>query len=113
MALPASLATKTVTRIRAATTMDAHGNTILNWGAASSTAIVGCGVQPLDGSENVLGRDAVTTLLKLYAPPEADLLSSDRIQYGGATYEIDGNVQVLDALPALAHKKCFLKLVEG
>ena len=113
MALPAVLATKTVTRVRAATTTDGHGNTIFNWGAASSSDIGGCGVQPLDGSENSLGRDAVTTLLKLYAPPDADLLSTDRIVYDGVTYEIEGSVQILDALHALSHKKCFLRRVEG
>lgn len=84
-----SFATQSVTRLRASTTTD-HGNTIPDWTSPSSTAITGCSVQPGTTVEDLSHRDGVLIEWIVYAPSGTDVLASDRIQYGGNTYEVVG-----------------------
>ena len=115
MALPAEIAIDTVIRVRATTTTDSHGNEVRSWGTATTSDISGCSMQPVTGSEANLGRDEVISRWKLFLPPSADLLPSDRVRFEGVTYEVDGSVQKWDPsdVTGLSHKECLLKLVEG
>jgi len=113
MALPTEIAIDTVTRVRATTTTDSHGNEIRSWATATTSDIVGCSMQPEDGSEIILGREEVVSRWQLFLPPNADLLPSDRVRFEGITYEVDGSVQKWPDIGGLGHKSCLLKLVEG
>lgn len=113
MALPATIANETITRIRAATTTDAHGNATRDWATAAEETIEGCSVQPLNGDAVIIGRDSVTSRWQLFLPFEADLLPSDRVKHQDVTYEVDGSVQKWPDIAGLGHQFCFLRLVEG
>lgn len=62
-----------------------------DWANAQCHTITGCSVQPSGTSTDFGGVDAVATAdAILYAPYGADIAEGDRIQYGGATFVIDG-----------------------
>lgn len=97
MALPPEIANQTVTRLRASSTTDAHNNSVTSWADPETATISGCSVQPLvtrgeDGEVN-LGRESIVSRWNLWAPPDADLKSSDRVRHDGIDYEVDGSVQ--------------------
>lgn len=83
----------TVVIRRATTTEDAYGNPVRNWGSATSTSVPGCSVQPVLGAENLAQRDTVVSRWELYAPDGTDLLATDRVDWSGTSYEVDGEVQ--------------------
>jgi len=82
----------TVTRVRAApsTGEDAHGNPIL--GAAESTPIPGCSVQPGAAPETLGNRDTTGIVWTVYAHGTPDVVATDGIRLPGddRLYEIDG-----------------------
>lgn len=86
----------TVVIRRATTTEDTYGNPVRDWGSASSTPVTGCSVQPLSVTEVNVGRDTLVTRWQLFAPVGTDLLGSDRVEFDGDTYEVDGDAQVWD-----------------
>lgn len=83
-----------ITRIRAALVTDEYGTPTAerDWASATETAINGCSVQPVPGKEYALGREAIVTRWRLFAPGGTDLLATDRVRYGGLIYEVDGDV---------------------
>ena len=99
-----------VTRIRAALITDDYGTPSAerDWATAVSTTIHGCSVQPVPGAEYELGREAVVSRWRLFAPTGTELLATDRVAWSGATYEIDGDVQAWSN-----HTEAFLKRVTG
>jgi hypothetical protein len=113
--LPTAVANQTVLRLRGSQVTDSHASTYTNWDSPATLTISGCSVQPVTGDEYNLGRESVTSRWNLYAPPGADLRSSDRIRHDGVDYEIDGSVQKwTDTTGAgLDHLFCLLKKVEG
>ncbi len=113
--LPAAIATQTVTRLRGSAGTDTHSNITVDWTSPGSLSISGCSVQPMDGAENLIGRDSVVSRWQLFLPEDADVTSADRITHKGITYEVDGSVQEWDdpTGAGLDHKVCFLRLVEG
>jgi hypothetical protein len=113
--LPPEVASQTVTRLRAPVATDTHGDAYTNWDSPVTLTISGCSVQPVTGDEYNLGRESVTSRWNLFAPPGADLRSSDRVRHDGVDYEIDGSVQKwADTTGAgLDHLFCLLKKVEG
>jgi len=110
VSLPA-FATQTVTVVRAGTTND-HGAQVADWTAATTHQVAGCSIQPAAGSEDQTNRDAVTTTASLYGPVDADILDTDRIQYGGVTYEVNGPVRRW-ASGVLDHTEATLRAVTG
>jgi hypothetical protein len=87
-----------VSVLRAPTSDDAYGNDdVRDWDAATSTPVTGCSFQPLEGSgfseEVTVGRESVISRWVLYAPPDTDVLPTDRVQFDGVTYEVDGEPQ--------------------
>lgn len=110
MSLPA-FATQTLTVLRAGTVSD-HGTNVPDWTAATPHAVTGCSVQPAVGSEDQTNRDAVTITATLYGPADADIVHTDRVQYGGVTYEVNGPVRRW-ASGVLDHIEVSLRAVTG
>lgn len=110
MSLPA-FAAQTVTVLRAGAITD-HGATVADWNAAASHTVPGCSVQPASGGEDQVNRDAVTTGATLYAPADADIVDTDRIQYSGVTYDVAGPVRRWQT-GVLDHLEVSLRAVAG
>jgi len=92
VAIP-SFAQQTITVLRPAWAAD-HGTDVADWTTPSEHDVSGCSVQPQPGAEDLTHRDAVTTLWRLIAPVDADLLDNDRVRApDGQTYEVTGSVQ--------------------
>lgn len=81
---------QTIVRLRAATVQDRHGNTVRDWATATAKTIRGCSVDPSAPTEMLLGRDADKVGAFVMAPIDTDVVSSDRIRFGGRDYEVYG-----------------------
>lgn len=79
-----------VTRLRATTTTDGHGNVNRAWGSAVATTINGCAFAPSASSEDNSNRALVEADAILYVPSGTDLVSTDRVTVRGTTYDVDG-----------------------
>lgn len=101
------LGSHTVTVRRATVTEDDYGNPVRNWATATSTPVAGCSVQPVIGDEVTVGRDTIVSRWKLYAPDETDLIASDRVEFDGSAYDVDGEVQRWD-FPPMSHLTALL-----
>jgi len=102
----------TITIRRATTADDGYGNAEPDWDNATATAVPGCSVQPLAGTELLQGRDTVVTRWTVWAPPETDLVATDRVEWAGETYDVDGDVQRWD-FPPLSHLVALLRRGEN
>lgn len=111
--LPPEIATDVVYRLRGHASPDSWGDSGADWSNPNSLPIYGCSVQPVQGDENVLTRDSVTSRWNLFLPMDADVRSSDRIRHRGVVYEVDGSVQVWPDFFGYGHKVALLRLVEG
>jgi len=110
----ASFARQTLGRIRATTADDGHGNQTRDWAAATTELIPGWSVQPGATDELLAGRDATLIQWTAYGPGTADVLGSDRIQFAGTVYEIDGEpARWPSPTGALDHVVLLLKTWEG
>lgn len=98
----------TITVRRATTTQDDYGNDVRNWDAASSATVGGCSVQPVTGEEVTVGRDTIVSRWQLFAPDGTDLTATDRVEWDGDAYEVDGEVQRW-AFPPMSHLTAFLR----
>ena len=110
--LPSHLAKQTVVRLRGEVTTDDWDNDSIDWSGPDRLTIEGCVFQPLAGDEFNESRDAITTRWDWFGPPDADVLSTDRLEYRNIAYEIDGSVQEPQGL-GLDHKRAVCKRVEG
>lgn len=75
---------------------DAYGNDTSerDWSTGvARTTYQGVSVQGQPSSEFTTDRDAVTIRKELYAHVDTDLTFSDRVEYDGAVYEVDGEPQ--------------------
>lgn len=107
-----NLGTQTVTVLTASTTEDEYHNTVQDWSAPARSDIRGCSVQPGGGSEDTVDRDAITTLWTVFAPL-APLDSTNRVEYAGTAYDIDGPVDRWEVGTPLDHMVIRLKAVAG
>jgi hypothetical protein len=83
----------TITLLRAAEQPSDYGNTsTLDWSNATRTDVAGCSVQPSSSSEFTIDRDTFITRFVVYAPASTDVRASDRVEWDGSTYDIDGDV---------------------
>lgn len=106
-----SLGPHAVTVLRpGAPTDDDYGNPVA--GAPTQTVVAGCSVQPDTTTEVTSGRQVTVTGLRLWAPPDTDLRSTDRVVFAGQTYDVDGDVQEWDFDP-LAHVEARLRRSEA
>lgn len=115
MALP-SWAASTVSVIRAPIA-SVRGSKSRDWAHATAHAVVGCSVQPAGTSLAMNTREASSTSLEMYAPPDADIEADDRIVVSGAaagTYLIDGTPLVWESpTGGASHMVVPLKRWEG
>lgn len=107
----ASFANQTVTRLRAATSVDSYKNIVRHWDDVDSADVKPCTVQPVSGSvtfDTEGGR--MLARWSLHAPADADIEDYDRIVYDGDEYDIDGAVQRFPSPSGqLAHIEIILK----
>lgn len=104
------LGSDTVTRLR--------GLSRDNWGDPSGTAaeldITGCSVQPVSASESTDRGELLVTNLTAYLPAGTDILATDRVQWLGSTYAVNGKPAVWrDELGNVDHVQVQLLLREG
>src|ERR1044072_3049693 len=78
-----------ITIVRAATATGYGNSRTVDWNAAARTTVVGS-VQPQSSSETTGGRDQATVSCPGLLPGTADVLVTDRIEWNGAVWEVDG-----------------------
>lgn len=99
----------TITVVRAGTTPNDYGTgTQLDWGSATRTTVPGCSVQPTPAAEYTIDRDTFITRWQAYLPPTADVAATDRVEWQGGTYDIDGDVLRWD-FGAMSHQVITLR----
>lgn len=110
MSLP-SFATQTIT-VQRAPMVDDHGTDVPDWTDPDEHDETGCSVQPAPGTEDLIGRDQITTIWTVYAPLAADVLTTDRVVYQGDTFEVDGPIRRWET-GVLDHVEFGLKAADG
>ena len=108
--------TDSVTRKRAPLVDSRGTKNVRDWTAntVTSKTISGCSVQPASVSGDLDGREQSTENLTLYAPPDADIVKGDHIEWGGLTYTIDGQPYVWNSpTGAVSHMVVPLSHWEG
>lgn len=102
----------TVTLLRAEFKLDDYGNEgDRDWDNPIRTDVRGCSVQPAGVDEYVVDREAVTVRLKAYMPGRVDVESTDRAEFDGHEYVIDGVEPWL--FEPLVHTDVLLRRVSG
>jgi hypothetical protein len=102
----------TLTLLRAPVATDAYGNEgERDWASPVRTDFEGCSVQPAGADEYTVDRESVTVRLRAFIPGLVDAESTDRAEFKGDTYYIDG-VEPWDFEP-LSHTDLLLRRVEG
>lgn len=107
------LGTQSVTVLTAGTVADDYHNVMQDWTAASRLVVTGCSVQPGIGAQIVLDREAVTTLYTVWAPLGTPVIDTNRIEFLGTVYDIDGSVEHWAVGDRLDHLYFRLKAVAG
>lgn len=102
----------TVTIRRASVVAGPYNSTERNWSAATSTSSA-ADVQPLQTTEQIVGQDSVVTRWRIYLPAGADLVYTDRVDWDGSTFEVDGEVERWKRRGVLHHLEAVLKRVQG
>lgn len=108
-----SFCNQTVTRIRP-TTKNVRGSVVPDWEHASSKEINGVSMQPASTSLSQDGRVlGISDLYTLFAPPDADIQTGDRISFNSKTYTIDGEVRIHPSVLNLEHIEVTLRRYNG
>lgn len=89
-----------------------------NWGdvqgSDSGTDVTGCSVQPTSASESTDTGELLVTNLTVYLPAGTDILATDRVQWQGDVYAVNGKPAVWrDELGNDDHVQAQLLLKEG
>jgi hypothetical protein len=110
------LAVDEVTVVRAPLAADRYGGQTRDWTAATRTAYQGVSVQPASSTEDVRDRELLIGRYTLFTSRgfDIDLLATDRVEWGGITLQVDGDV---DRWPGpgggVHHVEAALKQVSG
>lgn len=70
--------------------VSSRGSVERDWSRATETTLNGCSVQPTATSANLEGREQTAIAFDCYAPQDSDIQASDRIEFNGESYAIDG-----------------------
>ena len=99
-----------ITRVRAPLVSAGYGNQQRDWTAATSTTFV---VHwSAKAEQEVVGDEARTvSRAKILGGPDLDLEPTDRVLFGGITYEVDGDVMLSFQRGQLHHVRAFLRRV--
>lgn len=80
-----------ITRLRAASITDAHGNTIRDWTTPGTLDLPGATSWPVTTRETIgPGREAIIDTWMVAIPPGTDVDRHDRISIDGQVWQIDG-----------------------
>lgn len=106
-----------VTILRAGYLVDAYGNpsSQRDWAHAVRTPVSGVSVQPDVSTEATGDRGTIVTGWRLFTPKgrDLDLLATDRVEFGGMTLEVDGEVARYRMGGRVHHVEARLKRVTG
>jgi hypothetical protein len=109
--------TDTVTVLRAGTTVDRYGDTVLDWDNPTETEVEHCKVNPAAGQDDpgrLDDRAGLTKRWVMSAPRHVDIRSTDRIRWSGIDFEIEGEVLPWDSpYGGASHLLIQLVRVEG
>ena len=93
---------------------EARGSTVRDWENATTHEVAGCSVQPSSTASNFEREEQVTDRWQLFAPPNSDIQTGDRVEFDGTIYEIDGApYQWESATGRVTHKQAHLIEWEG
>ncbi|WP_280836138.1 head-tail adaptor protein [Micromonospora sp. A200] len=101
-----------MTRVRAALVDGPYGNQDRDWDNAPPGVAYPAEVQPVSSTEDVVNQQQTVTRWRMFLGPQADLEATDRVQWDGDTYEVDGDVERHKARGRLHHLEAVLMRVE-
>jgi hypothetical protein len=100
----------TITRLRAPLVSAGYGNQARDWASATSEDfLVHWSTKTV--TETVGDAASTATRVKIFGGPDLDLVPSDRVTFGGATYELDGQPMLSYRQGSLHHVRAMLKRV--
>lgn len=107
-----------IVRVRAPLVTGPYGDPERDWEAAERTPLTGWRVQPVQGSRQTaaetIPRDGLERSRRAFGPIGADIEQTDRIEWAGATWGIDGDVdRWRGPTGRLAHTEMLLTRMEG
>lgn len=70
-------------------------------------------LRPLQGSETIAGRDAVTTRYRMFIPRTITITSFDKITINGTEYDVEGEPEPHSIGGRLHHYEVIVKRVAG
>jgi hypothetical protein len=111
-ALP--LGNDTIVRLRATLQRDPTDNTLYrDWDAPATLTIARCNLQTTALSDKLrrtdnAEREFSETFARVYAPPDADVVGTDRIEFEGRVWEVMGEPMVWRTFTGRPHHLAFL-----
>lgn len=95
--------------------VESRGSLVRDWNNAETHLIAGCSFQGLSTSRDMDNRTGqVEIVATLFANPGADIDAGDRIEFGGASYELTGEpIPYPGATGALDHYEIPLRHWRG
>lgn len=102
---------ETVTRLRAPLVSGPYGGQTRDWANATSLEMPAL-VHPLTSTEDVAGEQKTISRWRLLAGPEYDIEPTDRFEWDGDTYEVDGEVGRWKRHAELHHQEAVLMRVD-
>lgn len=108
----------TVTRLRAPNTTGPDGATIPgDWTNATEGQLLkvdyAAEFQPLGSTEDVVAQQRTESTHKVFMPPDADVLPTDRIRYQGIDYQVDGQPEAWGRAGRTHHLEVLVFRVQG
>ena len=111
--IPERLLPLPVTKVRPAQATDRYNDTTYDYGAGAARTSIKAWIDQASASEETPnGRDVITGGWKLITN-HTDLDALDRIEWDGATYELDGPAWPVHTPAGLHHVEARLRRVEG
>lgn len=105
---------------RAPLVVDARDNTpYRDWANATSTTVNNCMVEPFPLAEKLnfedsRDREYSETSVRIYAPPDTDVVYTDRIEWNGHTFQVLGHPGLWTDLNGKAsHRAIIAKIKQG
>lgn len=99
--------------VRAPLTTDAHGNQVRDWPSATRQFDVAADVQPATTTEQTDGRQTTLTRWRVFLPASMDVLVTDRLEWRGLIFEVDGEPERWYRRGAAHHVELLARRIEG
>lgn len=100
-----------VTRARAALVPGPYNSQVPDWPGAGRDRFP-ASVQPLSSSEDVVQQQRTETRWRVFTVPGAQFRATDRVEWDGGTYEVDGDVEVHKRAGITHHLELVISRVE-